>query len=84
MYNDVALVKRRLLDRRIPELAVLEAGTMLMSFFQVDKLVHVIGDVPFPTGRVRGMVAVLPNSPTVRVDWPGFWPPATTKQSHVE
>ena len=62
------------------ELAIFEAGTMLMSVFQVDKLVHVIGDVPVPTGRVRGMVAVLPNTPTVRVDWPGFWPAATMKQ----
>ena len=74
---------RHPLNRRVPELALLEACTMLMSVFQVDKLVHVMGDVPVPPGRVRGMVAVLPNSPTVYVDWAGLWPPATTKQSHV-
>ena len=62
------------------ELAMLEPCTMLVSIFQVAKLVDVIVVVPFPNGRVRGMVTVLPNTPIVLVDWPGFWPPATTKQ----
>ena len=39
-----------------------------------------IGDVPVPTGRFRGMVDVLPNAPIVRVDWRSFWLAATMKQ----
>ena len=51
-----------------------------MPGFQVGKLGHVIVDVPIPSGKVRGIIAVVLNTPTVHVDRSSFRPLATTEQ----